>query len=91
MTDAPAMTCPRCRGTGIISAPVGLAARLMVLRDARGVTGKAIERATGISHATLHRIMHGNACTTDSLIKLADFFQVSADELLGRVALKDQS
>lgn len=80
------MKCPRCKGIGTISAPVGLAARIMFLRDTRNVTGAAIEKATGLSHATLHRIMHGNSCTTESLIKLADYFEVSTDELLGRAS-----
>jgi len=55
-----------------------------MLRDARGLTVADIERGTGLSHATLWRVIKDSVCKVETLVALADFFQVSADELLGR-------
>lgn len=81
--------CPRCKGTGMLDAPKGLAARILLFRDEMAITNRAIEQGTGISHATLHRILHGADCTVESLVKLADFFRVSTDELLGRAVAEE--
>ncbi|MBR3499691.1 MAG: helix-turn-helix transcriptional regulator [Selenomonadaceae bacterium] len=59
--------------------------RLKDLRVGRGFTQKAIAAAIGILPGTLLKFERGLARPKfETLIKLADFFDVSTDYLLGR-------
>ncbi len=80
------MKCPKCQGTGAIEAAT-IGDRIEALCDAKGVTLADVERATGLAHTTLWRIMTGQGTKAGSLatlVKIADFFGISLDELVGR-------
>ncbi len=54
-------------------------------RIARGKTLLEVERETGISNANLSRWECGkNLPNIDFCVKLADFYEISLDELIGR-------
>jgi transcriptional regulator with XRE-family HTH domain len=59
--------------------------RLKKLREQRKLTQKQLGSAFNISHATINRYEKGQRQPdTEILDKLADFFDVSTDYLLGR-------
>ncbi|MFF4343092.1 helix-turn-helix domain-containing protein [Kitasatospora sp. NPDC001540] len=59
--------------------------RLRAARERRGVTLTAVGRATGISVSTLSRIETGRRRPTlEVLLRLAEEYEVSLDELAGR-------
>lgn len=58
---------------------------LVELRKERGLSQKAVADSIGISQSTIAKIeVDRNEATASTLRKLADFFGVSADYLLGR-------
>ncbi len=58
--------------------------RLRELRNEKGLSLDTISKETGISIATLSRWENGiNDITSDNLIVLAKYFNVSTDFLLG--------
>lgn len=80
------MKCPKCQGTGTIEA-ASIGDRIEALCAVRGVSPADVERATGIAHTTLWRLMTGNGTKSgslDTLVKVADFFGITLDELVGR-------
>ena len=59
--------------------------RLKLLREEKELSLCALERETGINHGALSRWERGERdILSHNLIKLADYFGVSADYLLGR-------
>ena len=62
-----------------------LSDRLIYLQREKNVLKKDIANAAGVSIMGYYRYERGNRQpTADKLIKLADFFNVSTDYLLGR-------
>ena len=59
--------------------------RLKELRDKNGLTLKQMGEILGVSHMTYQRYEKNDTdVSTDMLIKLADFYGVTTDYLLGR-------
>ena len=59
--------------------------KLLMLRQQKGVTQAAVAEAIGVTSRQYHRFERGNQKPGfDNLRKLADYFDVSADYLLGR-------
>lgn len=59
--------------------------RLRLLRKSRGYTQVTLQMQTGIEQALLSKFENGERVpTTESLIKLADFYNVSIDYILCR-------
>ena len=55
------------------------------LRKARGLTQLAVQMKTGIEQALLSKFENGERVPpTETLVKLADFYEVSVDYLLCR-------
>jgi transcriptional regulator with XRE-family HTH domain len=80
------MKCPKCEGTGEIKAAT-IGDRIEALCDAKGIPLAELERATGLAHTTLWRLMTGKgkkAGSLDTLVKIADYFAISLDDLIGR-------
>ena len=64
--------------------------RLKNLRLKNGVTQKAIADGVGVTSVSVQRFEYGTAKPKlDTVIKLADFFDVSTDYLLGRTDIPD--
>ena len=62
-----------------------MGARLKQLRKARGLTQLAVQMKTGIEQALLSKFENGERVPpTETLVKLADFYEVSVDYLLCR-------
>ena len=62
---------------------------LKTLRDEKGLTLKQMGEILGVSHMTYQRYEKNDTdVSTDMLTKLADFYGVSADYLLGRTEIK---
>ena len=62
---------------------------LKTLRDEKGLTLKQMGEILGVSHMTYQRYEKNDTdVSTDMLTKLADFYGVSADYLLGRTDIK---
>ena len=60
-----------------------IAENLRSLREERGISQMKMAQATGLSHATLARWELGQSePTASSLVLLADFFNISIDDLL---------
>lgn len=54
-------------------------------RNIRGLTLKDIEKATGINNSNLSRWERGEILPNiDFCVRLADFYHISIDELIGR-------
>ncbi len=61
--------------------------RMKSIRKAQGYTQSDVAKAVGITFQTYSSYETGNSKPTpDMLCKLADFFNVSIDELLGRTS-----
>ena len=58
--------------------------KVLALCSERGIKPGTLEKKTGISNATIRRWTDETTSTGETLIKLADFFEVSVDYLLGR-------
>ncbi|WP_186566304.1 helix-turn-helix domain-containing protein [Lawsonibacter celer] len=59
--------------------------KLFMLRQEKGISQKAVAEAIGITLRQYHRFERGDQKPGfDNLRKIADFFDVSADFLLGR-------
>jgi transcriptional regulator with XRE-family HTH domain len=64
--------------------------RLKELRDKKGLTLKQMGEILGVSHMTYQRYEKNDTdVSTDMLIKLADFYGVTTDYLLGRESPND--
>ncbi|MCX8129398.1 MAG: helix-turn-helix domain-containing protein [Clostridia bacterium] len=64
--------------------------RLKILRNKKKLTQIELGKIFSISHATINRYEKGvNQPDTETLNKLAEYFDVSVDYLLGRTNLKD--
>lgn len=62
---------------------------LKVLRDEKGLTLKQMGEILGVSHMTYQRYEKNDTdVSTDMLVKLSNFYGVSADYLLGRTEIK---
>ena len=72
--------------------PGGIRERMEDLRNRRKLTLKEVAEKTGIDYSTLSRIENGNVKKVgdDVLLKLARFFGVSADFLLGITNVPDK-
>ena len=58
---------------------------LKLLRKSRGYTQIAVQMKTGIEQALLSKFENGERIPpTETLIRLADFYNVSIDYILGR-------
>lgn len=65
-----------------------LGKKLFELRKQAGLIQYELSRKTGIAPTTIKQIESGvNNCLLTTLVKLADFFDVSLDELCGRDSL----
>jgi len=64
---------------------VNFAEQLKALMKSRGVKQKTLSDGTGISQSAISNYANGRIPDRDELQKLADFFGVSVDFLLGRV------
>lgn len=49
-----------------------------------GWTQKEVADKAGISQSAVSKLINGGKCNVETLIKLADAFNVSTDEVLGR-------
>ena len=59
--------------------------RLKQLRKAKGLTQLAVQMKTGIEQALLSKFENGERVPpTETLVKLADFYEVSVDYILCR-------
>lgn len=59
--------------------------RILLLRKERGLKQEEVAEQTGIGYRSYRRYESGERePTASTIITLADFFQVSADYLLGR-------
>ena len=59
--------------------------RMIELRESLNLSQMKLSKALGISQSAINRYEHGQTSVPDSvLLKYADFFDVSADYLLGR-------
>jgi transcriptional regulator with XRE-family HTH domain len=59
--------------------------RVKILRDERGVTQESTARAIGMPPRTYQRLeMDGCKTHYDTLMKIADYYDVSVDWLMGR-------
>ena len=59
--------------------------RLRELRKSRGLTQLALQMQTGIEQALISKFENGERIPpTDTLVKLADFYNVSIDYILYR-------
>ena len=59
--------------------------RLKTLRKSRGYTQVSLQMQTGIEQALLSKYENGERIPpTETLIRLADFYNVSIDYILGR-------
>ena len=59
--------------------------RLKELRKQKKITQIALQMQTGIEQALISKYENGERVPpTDALIKLADFYQVSMDYIMGR-------
>ncbi|EOS65270.1 helix-turn-helix domain-containing protein [Oscillibacter sp. 1-3] len=68
-----------------------LSKNLLTLRKERGLSREAVARALDISSMTYQRYEKDLREPTASLmVKLADFYGVTLDQLTGRVPLPDQ-
>lgn len=54
----------------------------------RGVNNLALARAVNVSHVAIGNFVSGQLPKSEHLVALAEFFEVSTDELLGRCAVK---
>lgn len=62
----------------------GFAKKLKELRNEKGLSGKALGKAIGVSDAAIFRWENNqNDVKGEQLIKLARFFDVTTDYLLG--------
>ena len=62
-----------------------MGARLKQLRKAKGLTQLAVQMKTGVEQALLSKFENGERVPpTETLVKLADFYEVSVDYLLCR-------
>lgn len=63
-----------------------VAERLAVLRDRDGISQRELAEKSGVTLSVLNRAVLGTGTPSpDALCKLADYFEVSLDWLLGRV------
>ena len=61
------------------------AKRMLELRTGLNISQMKLSKAIGISQAAINRYEHNSSAVPDSvLLKYADFFDVSADYILGR-------
>lgn len=64
--------------------------RVRLLREERGWTQQQAARELGISYRNYQRLeAEGEKPQYDTFLRLADFYQVSADWLLGRSKRRD--
>ncbi|WP_306574441.1 helix-turn-helix domain-containing protein [Anaerotruncus massiliensis (ex Togo et al. 2019)] len=64
--------------------PIEMGARIYALRCARGISQKQLGDAVGLSHKAISTLESGARSTTlEKLVRLSEFFNVSADYLLG--------
>ena len=63
-----------------------LSAKLSDLLSSHDMSQRKLSKDTGISNSTVSRILSGEMRnpTADTLVKLADYFGVTTDYLLGR-------
>lgn len=74
--------CPYCQGTGRIVA--SLSTRLTTLRTDRALTQDEVANAAGISRPQIANLERGRGePSIPTLMRLAAFFHVSTDYLLG--------
>ncbi len=68
-----------------------LSKNLMILRKKRGLSREAVARALEISSMTYQRYEKDlRDPTAPLMVKLADFYGVTLDQLVGRAPLPDQ-
>jgi transcriptional regulator with XRE-family HTH domain len=67
-----------------------LGERIKILQETHGVSNKAIADLLHVADNTVSGYVHNKSeMTFDSLVKLADLFEVSTDYLLGRTDIPD--
>ena len=63
---------------------VNIVDKLKYLRKEKQLTQKELANVCGIEETTIQRLEYGGKPSLDTVIKLADYFQVSIDYLIGR-------
>lgn len=65
--------------------PPGFPSQLRKLREHYGMSPEALGECCGLSRNIIRKYERGERCPSiDSMVKIADFFDVSADSLIGR-------
>ncbi|MCL2403389.1 MAG: helix-turn-helix domain-containing protein [Coriobacteriia bacterium] len=54
------------------------------IRKSKGATQREVSIATGITERTIARLEAGHFINSKNLVKLADYYEVTTDSLLGR-------
>ena len=69
----------------------GFAYRLKLARELRGLSQRGLAKKSDVSYATIGQIETGanKNPTLDNLVKLADYFGISLDRLIGREIPKE--
>ncbi|NDO47837.1 helix-turn-helix transcriptional regulator [Clostridium sp. MD294] len=63
---------------------VNIADKLKYLRKEKQLTQKELANICSIEETTIQRLEYGGKPSLDTVIKLADYFEVSVDYLIGR-------
>lgn len=83
-------TCPYCRGTGKIDAT--MATRLTALRQIKGVKQEDVAEAANVSRTQIANLERGRGDPSiPVLLRLAQYFNVTTDYLLGVGAASEGS
>lgn len=61
---------------------------IALLREKRGLSLRDVSKKTGIAYPTIFRIEQGRDPMWSTIVKLADFFNVSTDYLMDRDSTK---
>lgn len=70
---------------GSSAPPPGFPSQLRKLRERCGMSPEALGECCGLSRNIIRKYERGERCpSVDSVVKIADFFDVSTDSLIGR-------
>lgn len=66
--------------------------RILGLMSSRNISSHKLEADTGLANGAIYKLKIGkNKPTIDTLIKIADYFNVSLDYLVGRSVSEDET
>ena len=70
---------------GSSAPPPGFPSNLRKLRERYGMSPEALSECCGLSRNIIRKYERGERCpSVDSVVKIANFFDVSTDSLIGR-------